>query len=936
MPARLRPLSLFACAGLSALVLSHARGAASQPSPPPDRPDLAAPSRTSADALVLREPLAKHPLVEAKLAPSFAALTSQRAPLSVASTGAAPSSGAPLASAARGSSIGLGFLHALGPRATDVLAPSSGVISALVAVPPGAKAEDFGLEPVVPGIGRIRGSTARLEAFAELHPSLRIEAAPPVRPRMDRAAAAVMAVTARQVRGADGGGVFVGVADTGIDVAHAEFRNPDGTSRVAWLLDLSLEPSGLHGDLEDKFGVKDEAGRIRAGRVFDREEINARLDALDRGSCNEKLSKCVPSDEIGHGTHVAGIATGTGSKGSRYVGIAPNADLVFVRVTRGTSDGIENDDLVRAVQFMFEVADRDAKPLVANLSLGSDFGPHDGTFLWERAIAAHVGPDRPGRVIVAANGNSGSIADAPIHQSVRVTKGARMHVPIVTGGAEAGSVQVWITLRPGADLKIGLDGPNGEWIAPVEEGRQSGKNTDEYNAGVIFGAANEGSPIPDTSRGGVVVWQGKWPSGNYDITLEGSGMAELYVQSLGDANVQVPVGFAYGVREGTVNLPATHPAIIGVGCTVNRVRWTSIGNAEVGLKVPLLDGPGGLTRRDAEGPDAPSTRELIDGETCWFSSAGPTATGVPKPEISAPGALVVSAMSRQAPPGAPGSVFSSGSCPQTKRGTADKRCLQIDETHGIALGTSMSSPVVAGVVALLLQQDPTLTQDKVVALLQAGAHRIRGGAPFDDQSGPGEVDAMGSLDALDQMRTPSLHLPDANQSWLTLSSDFVAADGSTPITAIVELRTADGQHRGDFFDVARLAPTLAVDGEAVTPTPAIIRRGPGVYVYVWTPPAGLGGSRATFGATFDGAPILASRTVPIAPDRWTAAYPSFAKGAGCAVSSVGSRDGLVGEGALLALAIGVVATLRVRRRYSSATVSTQACGSQTSSSGSKA
>ncbi|MBX3222521.1 MAG: S8 family serine peptidase [Labilithrix sp.] len=838
----------------------------------------------------------------------------------------------------RGSPIGPGLLHALGPRAADALAPASGLIGALVAVPRGARAVDLGLEPVAPGIGRLRGSSSRIAAYAEAHPDLRIELAPPLHPLMDRASRSVLALKAREVRGADGKGVLVGVADTGLDVTHPEMRDEAGRSRVAWLLDLSLEPGGVHADLEQRFGIKDDKGKVVAGRVFAKQDLDDLLTRIDNGFCTEtKGRKCAPSDEIGHGTHVAGIAASSGAKGGKYAGIAPAADVVFVRVTRGASDGIENDDLVRAVEFMFDRADADKRPMVVNLSLGSDFGPHDGTFLWEQAIASHVGHDHPGHVIVAAAGNSGSIVETPIHQSVRVTPGARMRVPIRTKGAESGSVQVWLTLRRGADLKIGLEGPDGEWIAPVERGRQSGKNTNDYNAGVIYGSNLDNSPIPETSRGAVIVWQGKWPSGVYNITLEGSGMAELYMQGLGDAGLggERPAAFLHGVREGTINLPATHPQIIGVGCTVNRPRWSSIGGADVGLKVPVLDREGGLpialavTTQD----DAQTHRDLVDGEVCWFSSAGPTATGVPKPEIAAPGALVVSALSRTAKPGSPGSVFTSSTCPVTKSGASDKRCLQIDDSHGIAIGTSMSAPVVAGVVALLLQADPTLTQDKVLALLQAGAHRFRQPALFDDQSGPGEVDALASLDALDQMQNPALHLPAFEQSWVALSSDYVPADGSTPVTAIIELRTADGAHRGDFFEAERLQPVLLVDGKAVNPAPVLVRRGPGVWFFAWEPPAGLGGSRATFGATFDGAPIVAPRTLPIAPDRWTAVYPSHAKGSSCA-STAGTAGG---SGALAWLGLALAAALfRRRAQGSSATVTSQPCGSHTSSSGSNA
>lgn len=806
-----------------------------------------------------------------------------------------------------GSPIGRDFLRVLGPRAAQALAPTTGQIGALVAIPKGARAEDYGLEPVALGIGRVRGSAAKIDAFATAHPDLRIEMAPPLHPLMDRANDWVLAALARRTRNVDGKGVMIGVADTGLDVTHPEMRDKDGKSRVAWMLDLSLEPGGIHKDLEDKFGIKDDAGKVQNGRVFQKQDIDALLDAIKAGSCNEKTGKkCAPSDEIGHGTHVTGIAAASGID-SKYGGIAPNADIVFVRVTRG-SDGIENDDLVRAVDFMFDRADAMKQPMVVNLSLGADFGPHDGTFMWEQAIAAQVGADHPGRVVIAAAGNSGSIAETPIHQSVRVTPGARMSVPIRTRGADNGSVQVWITMRKNADLKVGLDGPDGEWIAPIERGHQNGKNTDEYNAGVIY-ESNETSQIPTSSNGAVVVWQGKWPAGTYNITLEGSGMAELYMQGLGDVGLggDKPAVFANGVREGTINLPATHPAIIGVGCTVNRPRWSSIGGAEVALKVPILDAEGGLpiTKAITAQPDTTTThRDLDEGEVCWFSSAGPTATGVPKPEISAPGALVISALSRNAAPGNPGSVFTSPTCPATKTGATDKRCLQIDATHGIAIGTSMSTPVVAGVVALLLQQDPTLTQDKVLALLQAGAHRFRGPAPFDDQGGPGEVDAMGALDALDQMRDPKLYLPAAATSWITLSSDYVPADGSTQMTAIIELRTADGQHRGDFFDLPRLQPVLLID-EEVQPPPPVVRRGPGVYYYVWDVPAGHGGSRATFGATFDGQPIVTPRTIPIAPDRWTAAYPSYAKGASCGAAPASSSTGSVALASVFSLAFAL-------------------------------
>jgi hypothetical protein len=284
---------------------------------------------------------------------------------------------------------------------------------------------------------------------------------------------------------------------------------------------------------------------------------------------------------------------------------------------------------------------------------------------------------------------------------------------------------------------------------------------------------------------------------------------------------------------------------------------------------------------------------------------------VPNPETAAPGHFAVSAMSAAAAPGTPGSIFTTGGCPDNEKGVKDKRCTQIDDTHGVSSGTSMSAPVVSGVVALLFQQDPTLTQDKIVAVLQGGAHQFRVAAPFMDQSGPGEVDAMGALDALDRMRDPRLHHPSLATSWITLSSDYVPADGSTPVVAIVELRTEDGQNRADMFETNRLVPVLLIDGQPPDFLPEIQRRGPGVWIYEWKPPPGLGGSRATFGVTFDGAHVVAPRTIPIATDRWTAAYPSEATGSGCAIEAPSrARSDAFG---LAVCALGIASVVRRRR-----------------------
>ena len=770
---------------------------------------------------------------------------------------------------------GAALVRLLGKNAGAALSHTgqADAFAGLVQLPLGVSAESVGLEPVVAGFGRIRGGSSALLGFASTHPDLRVEVAPPLHTLLDQSGIWTGATLAHE-DGANGDGVLVGVADTGLDVSHPDFFDADGKTRVAWILDLSAKPYGKYPDLEKKYGVLDASGNLTQGAVYQGSDF-ASLRAT---------GIALPGDEVGHGTHVTSLAAGNGGLTNTpplFVGVAPHAGILFARITTDGTDAIDNDNLVRGVQFLFDRADFMQKPIAVNLSLGSDFGPHDGTMDWEQTLAAYVGPDHPGHALAAAAGNSGDITSAPVHESVRVSPGSRMTVPISTSGSHGGALEVWIAMRPGATLSVGLDGPDGQWISPIAEGTEAGKNTSTYNAGVINGSSPAQSPIPAASSGAVAVVSGTWPAGTYAITLEGEGTADLFLEGTNDVSIGGSAGFFSPVREGTINLPATNPGIIGVGCTINRLQWTSIDEAIESQGEPELDSVGALPVLDVNGGIA--TKSIGAGEVCWFSSAGPNLLGVPKPEIAAPGGLVVGAMSSEALPGGTSSIFTTA-CPSPKDGgVAGTRCLQVDAFHAISQGTSMSAPMVTGAIALLFERDPTLTQDKIVGLLQAGAHPFRGAHPFDDQAGPGELDVVGALDALDQSWNPAEVLPDPGSSWITLSASYLAADGSTPVTAVVELRTAASPaRRADLFDVTRLRPVVEIDG-VPQPLPTLYRRAPGVWFFTVAPNAGRGGSAITLGATFDGEPIVLPKTIPIATDVWSGEYATTAKG-GCALS----------------------------------------------------
>jgi hypothetical protein len=803
------------------------------------------------------------------------------------------------------------LVRLLGDHAQHVFAPKSDVIGALVTLPPGQTPAALGLEPFVPGLARLRADPAALVSYALAHPDLHIEVAPPLRPLLDMAGRWIHSVEAHRDLGLDGAGALVGVADTGLDVTLPDFRDPKtGQSRVAWLLDLSLPPIGLYPDVESRFCVKGKNGKCRLGAVLQGKDIDALIKA---GSSND-----IPIDEYGHGTHVTSIAAGNGGPAGKYVGAAPGAQIVFARVVETRHDpnyAIQNDDIMTGISFLFDRADAMKLPISVNLSIGSDFGPHDGSLSWEKALASFVGDAFPGRALSVAAGNSGSIALTPIHQTVHVTSGQVMSVPIPTPGSSSGTVFVWVTFTTGTSLSVGLDGPDGTWIAPVPNGQQGSKSTAAYAASIANGSTAtqiSGAAIPSSSNGAVVVWDANgppgWPSGTYAITFEGEGTADLWLES---TEVTWPdganVGFSYGVREGTIGLPATQPGLIAVGCTVNRASWTSIDDAGLVTGSPDLDPAGGLVV-DGEAP----TRL---GEACDFSGAGPTVTGVPKPEISAPGSWVIAALSSEATPGSLESIFSID-CPLSPKGSFDPRCLQVDKDHAAQEGTSMSAPMVTGAIALLLEREPKLTQTEIVPILQGGAHYFRsfslGSVEFEDQGGPGELDILGSLAVMNLMKDPVLMLPSPSKSWLTLSTDYVLADGSTPTVAILELRTAEGAY-ADLFQAARLQPVVTVDGTPLDPLPTLTKRGPGVWFYSVQPPPGLGGQSITFGATFDGEDIVRRRSVPIATDPWTASYPSPAGGS-CGVGPAHVEGGPSSPWGRWAACFGVTAAFALARR----------------------
>ncbi|MCG8307531.1 MAG: S8 family serine peptidase [Cytophagales bacterium] len=121
-------------------------------------------------------------------------------------------------------------------------------------------------------------------------------------------------------------------------------------------------------------------------------------------------------DELGHGTHVLGIAAGNGKDASGaqtdFGGVAPEATIVYVSLNYKDPEGSAFVDgtsvtVIDAIKFISDQAKSLNMPWVANLSSGALYGPRNGTSLYERAIAeiANDNSFGEGRILVTSAGN---------------------------------------------------------------------------------------------------------------------------------------------------------------------------------------------------------------------------------------------------------------------------------------------------------------------------------------------------------------------------------------------------------------------------------------------------------------------------------------------------------------------------------------------------
>ena len=194
---------------------------------------------------------------------------------------------------------------------------------------------------------------AAIAALSRMAGVARISLDRPVTGAVERTAAAIGAVAVRQQLGYDGSGIGIAIVDSGVTAWHDDLAGPDGQRVMEFADFVNLNPA--------------------------------------------------PYDDLGHGTHVAGIVAGNGfdSSGAR-AGIAPGAHLLVLKTLDANGTG-RVSDVIAAIGHA--VARKDALNIrILNLSISAAvYDPPESdplTLAAKRAVEAGI-------VVVAAAGNTG-------------------------------------------------------------------------------------------------------------------------------------------------------------------------------------------------------------------------------------------------------------------------------------------------------------------------------------------------------------------------------------------------------------------------------------------------------------------------------------------------------------------------------------------------
>ena len=502
-----------------------------------------------------------------------------------------------------------------------------------------------------------------------------------------------------------GKGVVVGIMDIGFDLTHPTFYNTPSLSnyriKAFW----------------DQLAPNADSNRFPVGSEW------TTTDDILQQQC------ATDGREQNHGTHTTGIAAGSGYD-SPYRGAAWESDLCLVAnaVTADTAFIDKADYYLYTTatdalgfKYLFDYADSQQKPCVVSFSEGyTPFMDNDDQ-LFSLFLSRLVGP---GHILVSSAGNES--------QSLTYFR-----KPL--GVEHAGSfIRVF---NPTAQYRLLSDGKPVVRLIAYEERNvverelllpmDSENWKDEQLIDTLFiqddtCAVRITRYQPSLVEGKTGYWitlAGNRPFIEMDhlaLVVEGADCeAEVFgssTQSFG--NYDTDKQWNAAEKSHNILAPGCLEPAITVGSTSHRLTYTNI-NGDV-IK---------------------NNRDTEPGRLSWFSSVGPAMDGSVKPDVTAPGNFVISSQS---------SFYLEAHPDATTYDVEHFDAGGRTYVWAAQSGTSMSTPVVAGIIALWLQANPTLSPDDIRDVLQRTCRHPEPQFTYPNNFyGHGEIDAYrGLLDIL--------------------------------------------------------------------------------------------------------------------------------------------------------------------------------------------
>ncbi|MBQ6080538.1 MAG: S8 family serine peptidase [Muribaculaceae bacterium] len=577
----------------------------------------------------------------------------------------------------------------------------------------------------------------RFNEVADLRMVTRIEVAVPMQPYTDKAREDtnvddVLSLTADAVAAGlsqkyDGSGVIMGIIDTGIDFQHIAFKDSNGNSRIKRAYVYNGSSEKLYKTISSSAPTTDDTSE-------------------DHGT--HTSSAAGGSSVIINGSNV----TVTNDHASAtYGGMAPGADLYLAGI-----NGLSSTYLSNAFKNIAMYADSVNMPLVVSNSWGSHIGPHDGTSSYSSVIAQYFGDNHPNRICLFSAGNTSGDADAnegggkhlygTASQANPLRSILRSHYYSDTdnGYRYNGDISAWCRSTSVASMGCRihvLNSNTGAVLTSVEvnptTNGASVSGLSSYYTGTLFAYkdylnSNKTQILLRTGTNGLVTTSHNNYVSNYTLAVEfypTNGTAEIDVWGgnycyFTDYLTTNGYNWTNGTDDGAMGDYATIPEVISVGAHVTKNRIVDYNGTSYNYS---------------------STFPMDD--IAYFSSYGTpsmTPTGGLYPWITAPGARTVAAVNHY-------HTSDSYNYINGQYGKVDRVNSNTTYPYGAMQGTSMSTPVAAGIVALWLQAaqevgwNMTTSDVKDIMRETAKQDSWTTTGPNASHFGNGKIDALGGI-----------------------------------------------------------------------------------------------------------------------------------------------------------------------------------------------